>query len=94
MDKLTPHMTNILRLLTLGNSYKEIARLLTISEHTVRNTVQTIYDRLDAQNSQEASIIFIDYVINCFLVNEPIENNFCLKTAVKNYGQQKNEENI
>lgn len=85
MDKLTPHMRHILKLLTLGNSYKDIAGLLVVSEHTIRNTLQTIYSRLDVSNAQEASIIFIDHIINAFLINEPIENNFNLKLAIEKY---------
>jgi len=88
MDNLTPHMKNILKLLALGNSYKDIAGKLVVSEHTIRNTVQTIYNRLNVQNAQEASIIYINYIINAFLINEPIQNNFDLKTAIEKYSQQ------
>lgn len=94
MDKLTPHMINILKLLTLGNSYKEIGRILDRSENTVKNTLQTIYNRLNVQNSNEASIIYINHIINAFLINEPIKNNFDLKAAIEKYSQQNEVKNV
>jgi LuxR family maltose regulon positive regulatory protein len=51
---LTPRQTEILELLRKGHSYKEIAGDLGVSLNTVRKHVSNVYEKLDANNRQEA----------------------------------------
>lgn len=51
---LTPRLREILELLSHGKSQKEIAEELHLSPATVRNYTMRLYDRLGAQNANEA----------------------------------------
>lgn len=53
-DRLTPRETDLLRAFAEGNSYKEAARLLDISPHTVGNHVKSIYRKLEVNSRSEA----------------------------------------
>jgi len=53
-DRLTPRETDLLRAFAAGSSYKEAARSLGISPHTVGNHVKSIYRKLDVNSRSEA----------------------------------------
>lgn len=53
-DRLTPRETDLLRAFAGGASYKEAARLLDISPHTVGNHVKSIYRKLEVNSRSEA----------------------------------------
>jgi DNA-binding NarL/FixJ family response regulator len=54
VEKLTPRETEVLQLLAQGLANKQIAALLSISEHTVKFHVSSIYAKLGATNRTEA----------------------------------------
>jgi DNA-binding NarL/FixJ family response regulator len=54
-DRLTGREAEILRLLAMGRTNKEIAGELVISVHTVERHVQNAYRKIDARNRAEAS---------------------------------------
>lgn len=54
IEELTGMEKNILQLLSCGKKRKEIARELYISERTLSNHLQHIYDKLDVSSSVEA----------------------------------------
>lgn len=56
-DKLTRRQKEVLEMLARGSSNKEIARLLGLSEHTVKIHVTAILKLLSATNRTEAVII-------------------------------------
>lgn len=49
-DDLTPRERTVAELLARGDSYKDIASLLARSPATVRNHIQSIYDKLQVSN--------------------------------------------
>ena len=53
-DRLTPRETELLRAFSEGKSYKEAARALEISPHTVGNHVKSIYRKLEVNSRSEA----------------------------------------
>lgn len=53
-DRLTPRETDLLRAFAEGMSYKEAARALGISPHTVGNHVKSIYRKLEVTSRSEA----------------------------------------
>jgi len=53
-DKLTPAEHSILRLVAAGEGNRDIARLMGISEKTVRNHMSHIYDKLDVRDRSGA----------------------------------------
>jgi DNA-binding NarL/FixJ family response regulator len=53
-DPLTPRESDVLEFLAQGMANKEIARRLTISEHTVKYHVSSIYSKLGVNNRTEA----------------------------------------
>ena len=53
-DRLTPRETELLRAFATGQSYKEAARTLGISPHTVGNHVKAIYRKLEVTSRSEA----------------------------------------
>jgi DNA-binding NarL/FixJ family response regulator len=53
-DRLTPRETELLRAFAEGKSYKEAARALLISPHTVGNHVKSIYRKLEVNSRSEA----------------------------------------
>lgn len=52
--RLTPRETDLLRAFAEGKSYKEAARSLGISPHTVGNHVKSIYRKLEVNSRSEA----------------------------------------
>ncbi|MDZ3832328.1 MAG: response regulator transcription factor [Sphingopyxis sp.] len=52
--RLTPRETDLLRAFAEGMSYKEAARALGISHHTVGNHVKAIYRKLEVSSRSEA----------------------------------------
>jgi len=54
LDPLTERELDVLRLMTQGLKYKEIAARLFISLNTVRSHVKAIYDKLDVHNRTQA----------------------------------------
>jgi two-component system, NarL family, nitrate/nitrite response regulator NarL len=57
MYELTPRQLDVLRLLALGRSNKEVARELDISEGTVKSHVDAILGELAARNRTHAVIV-------------------------------------
>ncbi|MFM2372958.1 MAG: hypothetical protein RIS85_2680 [Pseudomonadota bacterium] len=53
-ERLTPRETDLLRAFAEGKSYKEAARALGISPHTVGNHVKSIYRKLEVTSRSEA----------------------------------------
>lgn len=53
-DRLTLRETELLRAFSEGKSYKEAARALAISPHTVGNHVKSIYRKLEVNSRSEA----------------------------------------
>lgn len=53
-DRLTPREIELLRAFSEGKSYKEAARALGISPHTVGNHVKSIYRKLEVNSRSEA----------------------------------------
>jgi two-component system NarL family response regulator len=56
LPKLTPREMDVLRAIARGMSNREIARVLFISENTVRSHVQNILDKLQLNSRMEAAI--------------------------------------
>lgn len=63
IESLTPREIEILQQLAKGDSNKEIARLLTISESTVKVHVQNILKKLDVTSRVEAAVFAIKNAI-------------------------------
>ncbi|MBW8828994.1 MAG: response regulator [Burkholderiales bacterium] len=55
-EHLTPSEISLLRFITQGNAYQEIARTLALSEETVEGQVRSILSKLDAQDRSHAEI--------------------------------------
>jgi len=55
LEPLTERELDVLRLMTQGLKYKEIAARLFISLNTVRSHVKAIYDKLDVHNRTQAA---------------------------------------
>ena len=58
---LTARETDVLRLVALGWSSKEIAKELVISPKTVRNHIEHIYTKIDATNRVTASLFAVQH---------------------------------
>ena len=58
VDKLSPRMRAVLRLLAQGNTYKETACLLSIKRDTVRKYAYMAMSRLKARTVIQAVVIF------------------------------------
>lgn len=56
---LTPREKEVIALVAQGNSYKEIARALAISDFTVRSHLTTIRLKLQVTNTARAAIVAI-----------------------------------
>jgi DNA-binding NarL/FixJ family response regulator len=56
IEELTPRELQVLRLIAEGQSNKEIARALGISEHTVKFHVNAILGKLNVQSRTEAVV--------------------------------------
>lgn len=52
---LTPRELEVVRLVALGWSYKEVARILRVAESTVKNHMRHVMDKLDARNRAEVT---------------------------------------
>jgi DNA-binding NarL/FixJ family response regulator len=59
LDALTPRETEVLQLLAEGLPNKEIARMLEISEHTVKFHLSAVFGKLRATSRTEAVAIGI-----------------------------------
>ncbi len=66
LAKLSPREREVLRLIAVGASNREIAELLYISERTVKNHVTNILSRLDLRDRTQASIL----ANSCFYFKE------------------------
>ena len=60
--ELTPREKEVLRLIAMGDSNKEIAQKLYISEGTVKNHVTNILHRLDLRDRTQAAIFANSYL--------------------------------
>jgi len=61
MAPLTPRETEILELIATGNSNKEIARYLSISDQTVKNHISSIMRKLAANDRTHAVVLGLRY---------------------------------
>ncbi len=52
---MTERQWEVLRLLSQGNTNREIARALVLSERTVQRHIADIYDKIGARNRSEAT---------------------------------------
>lgn len=59
LSKLSPRELEILRQITEGKGNREIAEALTISEHTVRNHINNIFNKLQVKDRTEAAVLAI-----------------------------------
>ncbi len=60
-DDLTERQVQVVKLLETGATTKQIARLLTISEHTARNHIQSILIAMGAHTRLEAVWLWRKY---------------------------------
>lgn len=56
---LTKREIQVMELLSRGKKNKEIARELSLSEHTIESHLRRIYEKLDVSNRTEAVLIFL-----------------------------------
>lgn len=61
MENLSPRECEILRLLSEGYFYKEIAERLEISIDTVRTYIRRIYDKLHVRTRTEAVVMYLKH---------------------------------
>jgi len=59
MDLLTPRETEVVRLLAEGMSTRELSKKVGITEHTVRNYLSNIYDKLGVSGRVELALYAI-----------------------------------
>ena len=59
MDKLTRREQQVLVLLAQGKLNKEIASKLRISEQTVKNHIQRVFEKWACRNRVEAAIMYL-----------------------------------
>ncbi len=57
LSKLSPQEGKILRLIAEGKTNREIARILVLSEHTVRTYISTIFQKLHISRRSEAAAV-------------------------------------
>ena len=60
LDSLTRREEDILRLVSLGKSNKEVARDLELQEKTIKHYMTTILQKLQVRNRTEAAIMARD----------------------------------
>ena len=56
MTRLTPREAEVVHLLADGMSTREISRKLTLTEHTIRNYLSAIYDKLGVSSRVELAL--------------------------------------
>ena len=69
LDKLTSREFQVLKLMSMGHSNIQIAKILNISLHTVKAHVQTILFKFKAKNRVQAAVIaskFVDFDLENF----------------------------
>lgn len=59
MGRLTPRETEVVQLLTDGMSTREISHTLKVSEHTIRNYLSVIYEKLGVSSRVELALYAI-----------------------------------
>jgi DNA-binding NarL/FixJ family response regulator len=59
MSRLTPRETKVVHLLAEGMSTREISHQLAVTEHTIRNYVSVIYDKLGVSSRVELALYAI-----------------------------------
>ena len=70
MGRLTQRETEVVRLLTDGMSTRDISRALRVSEHTIRNYLSVVYEKLGVSSRVELAL----YAITRENLNRPPEN--------------------
>jgi len=70
MGRLTPRETKVVQLLTDGMSTREISHTLKVSEHTIRNYLSVIYEKLGVSSRVELAL----YAVTREDLNRPPEN--------------------
>ncbi len=63
-SSLTTRELQVLRLITLGYSNSQIAKILNITLHTVKAHVQAILYKLQVKNRVQAAVIASKYLID------------------------------
>ena len=56
MSRLTPREAEVVHLLADGRSTREISQKLNLSEHTIRNYLSAIYDKLGVSSRVELAL--------------------------------------
>ena len=59
MNSLTSQEIKILKLVVLGKTNKEIARVVGLSDKTVRNYLSCVYQKLDVERRSHAAAVFM-----------------------------------
>lgn len=62
-NSLTARELQVLRLITLGYSNSQIAKILNITLHTVKAHIQAIFYKLQVKNRVQAAVIASKYLI-------------------------------
>ncbi len=62
--ELTPREAEVVRLVAVGRRNKEIARLLNISEGTVKMHLHNLYEKLEVSSRTELAILALDLRLN------------------------------
>lgn len=70
MARLTHRETEVVQLLTDGMSTREISHTLRVSEHTIRNYLSVIYEKLGVSSRVELAL----YAISREDLNRPPDN--------------------
>lgn len=64
MINLTNRECDVMNLLIMGKSNKEISKVLLIAPHTVKAHVDAIYRKLNVHNRVQATVIYINEYCN------------------------------
>jgi len=67
MDRLTPREAEVVHLLADGLSTRDISQKLALSEHTIRNYLSAIYDKLGVSSRVELAL----YAVHREELNRP-----------------------
>lgn len=57
-DELTPREREIIELVAIGKSNKQVSRALQISPETTKNNLKTIFQKLEAKNRTHAAFLY------------------------------------